>query len=70
MRMTQSKWILTAYVMAMLSVAVGGANDANYAPSVAEQLDELVGVYTLDASPKTTFTVRLEDGVPIGQINQ
>jgi hypothetical protein len=35
-----------------------------------EQLRELVGVYSLDASPKTTFTVRLEDGVPIGQINQ
>lgn len=35
-----------------------------------EQLSELIGVYSLDASPKTTFTVRLEDGVPIGQINQ
>jgi hemoglobin len=38
MRMTQSKWILTAFVMAMLSVAVGGANDANHGPSVAEQI--------------------------------
>ena len=38
--------------------------------ATAEQLNELVGVYNLDASPKTTFTVRLEDGVPIGQINQ
>ena len=35
-----------------------------------EQLRELVGVYSLDASPKTTFTVRLEDGVAIGRINQ
>jgi CubicO group peptidase (beta-lactamase class C family) len=40
------------------------------ATATTEQLNELVGVYTLDASPKTTFTVRLEDGVPIGQINQ
>ena len=38
--------------------------------ATAEQLNELVGVYSLDASPKTTFTVRLEDGMPIGQINQ
>jgi hypothetical protein len=35
-----------------------------------EQLQELVGGYSLDASPKTTFTVRLEEGKPIGQINQ
>jgi CubicO group peptidase (beta-lactamase class C family) len=35
-----------------------------------EQLQELVGVYSLDASPKTTFTVRLEEDKAIGQINQ
>ena len=35
-----------------------------------DQLGELVGVYTLDSSPKTTFTVTLEDEVPIGRINQ
>lgn len=35
-----------------------------------EQLRELVGVYSLDASPKTTFTVKLQDGAAIGQINQ
>jgi CubicO group peptidase (beta-lactamase class C family) len=40
------------------------------ATATTEQLRELVGVYSLDSSPKTTFTVRLEDGVPIGQINQ
>ena len=38
MKLTQTKWILAAFVMAMLSVAVGGANDTNYAPSVAEQI--------------------------------
>ena len=38
MRMTQTKLILAAFVMAMLSIAVGGANDANYAPSVSEQI--------------------------------
>ena len=38
MRMTQAKWIMAAFVMAMLSVAVGGANDANHGPSVAEQI--------------------------------
>ena len=32
---TQTKWILAALVMAMLSVAVAGANDA---PTVAEQI--------------------------------
>jgi CubicO group peptidase (beta-lactamase class C family) len=35
-----------------------------------EQLRELVGVYSLDSSPKTTFTVKLEEGIAIGQINQ
>ena len=35
-----------------------------------EQLRELVGVYSLDASPNTTFTVKLEAGAAIGQINQ
>ena len=40
------------------------------AAASVEQLRELVGVYSLDASPKTTFTVKLEDDVPIGQINQ
>jgi CubicO group peptidase (beta-lactamase class C family) len=35
-----------------------------------EQLRELVGVYSLDASPKTTFTVTLQDGTAIGRINQ
>jgi hemoglobin len=35
---TQTKWILAAFVMAMLSVAVADANDANIAPSVAEQI--------------------------------
>jgi len=38
MKLIQTKWILAAFVMAMLSVSVGGANDANYAPSVAEQI--------------------------------
>ena len=32
---TQTKWILAAFVMAMLSVTVAGANDA---PTVAEQI--------------------------------
>ena len=35
---TQTKWILAALVMAMLSIAVAEANDANHAPSVAEQI--------------------------------
>jgi hypothetical protein len=35
-----------------------------------EQLRELVGVYSLDASPDTKFSVTLEDGKAIGQINQ
>ena len=35
-----------------------------------EQLRELVGVYSLDADPDFTFTVRLEDGVAFGQIQQ
>lgn len=35
-----------------------------------KQLRELIGIYSLDASPKTTFSVKLEDGVSIGQINQ
>jgi len=34
-----------------------------------EQLRELVGFYALEASPDTTFTVRLEDGVATGQVN-
>ena len=33
-----------------------------------EQLRELVGVYSLDAKPDYTFTVRLEDGEAVGQI--
>jgi hypothetical protein len=40
------------------------------ATASVEQLRELVGVYSLDASPKTTFTVRIENDVAIGQINQ
>jgi len=35
---TRTKWILTALVMAMFPVAVVNANDANSAPSVAEQI--------------------------------
>lgn len=35
-----------------------------------EQLRELVGVYSLDAEPDFTFTVRLEDGAAVGQIEQ
>jgi CubicO group peptidase (beta-lactamase class C family) len=35
-----------------------------------EQLRELVGVYSLDAYPKTTFTVTLEEGTAKGRINQ
>ena len=38
MRMTQTKWILAASVMVLLSVAVADANDAGHAPSVAEQI--------------------------------
>jgi hypothetical protein len=34
-----------------------------------EQLRELVGVYSLDASPEITFTVKMEDDGAIGQIN-
>ena len=52
MRMTQSKWILTAFVMAMLSVAVGGANDANYAPSVAEQIAGMQAMCTETADAR------------------
>jgi len=37
-KMTQTKWILAAIVMAVFSVAVAEANDANSAPSVAEQI--------------------------------
>jgi CubicO group peptidase (beta-lactamase class C family) len=40
------------------------------ATATPEQLRELVGVYALDASPEITFTVWLEDGAAIGQINQ
>jgi len=35
-----------------------------------EQLQELVGVYSLDSSPKYTFTVKIEDGAAVGQINK
>jgi CubicO group peptidase (beta-lactamase class C family) len=35
-----------------------------------DKLNEVVGVYSLDSSPKITFTVQLEDDVPIGQIDQ
>ena len=38
MRMTQTKWIMATFVMAMLSVAVGGANDASHGPFVGEQI--------------------------------
>jgi len=38
--------------------------------STPEQLQELVGVYSLDSSPKTTFTVTIEKGAAIGQINK
>ena len=37
-RMTQSKWILAAFVMAMVPVALVHANDAVDAPTVAEQI--------------------------------
>jgi hypothetical protein len=36
----------------------------------AEQLGKLVGVYSLDAAPSTTFEVTLVDGRAVGQINQ
>jgi CubicO group peptidase (beta-lactamase class C family) len=36
----------------------------------AEQIGELVGVYVLDAAPTNTFSVSLEDGRAVGQINQ
>lgn len=36
----------------------------------ADQLEELAGVYTLEASPEYTFLVRIENGKAIGQINQ
>lgn len=42
----------------------------NLGTATPEQLHEITGVFSLDASPKTTFTVRLEENVPIGQINQ
>jgi CubicO group peptidase (beta-lactamase class C family) len=35
-----------------------------------EELQELVGVYSLDASPKTTFTVEMDGSVARGRINQ
>jgi hypothetical protein len=35
-----------------------------------EQLQDLVGVYALDSSPKTTFTVKTDHGKAIGQINK
>jgi CubicO group peptidase (beta-lactamase class C family) len=35
-----------------------------------EQLRDLAGVYTLDMSPKTTFTVTIEGDTASGQINQ
>jgi hypothetical protein len=35
-----------------------------------QQLDELVGVYGLDASPGFTFSVTVKDGVAIGQVKQ
>ena len=38
--------------------------------ATADQLDELAGVYTLDASPEYAFTVRIENGKAFGQINQ
>ena len=38
MKMPQTNWIMAFFVMVMLSVAVGGANDANHAPSVSEQI--------------------------------
>jgi hypothetical protein len=34
------------------------------------QLEEIVGTYALDASPKFTFAVTLQDGAATGQINQ
>ena len=35
---TQVKWILTVFVISTLAVMVAGANDAEHAPSVAEQI--------------------------------
>ncbi len=35
-----------------------------------EQIGELVGVYSLDAAPATTFTVTLDEGQAVGQVNQ
>jgi len=40
------------------------------ANATPDQLEELAGVYTLDASPEYSFSVRVENGKAIGQINQ
>lgn len=40
------------------------------ATATSEQLNELAGVYTLDAAPEYTFSVKTENGKAIGQINQ
>ncbi len=38
--------------------------------ATTEQLQELVGVYSLDPSPNITLSVKIEDGAAIGQINE
>ena len=52
---TRTKWILSALVMAMLSVAVAGANDA---PTVAEQIG---GMQAMCADTEQARAQRLAD---------